>query len=125
MGKPKEAAIEQAMFVEKKVDPGAPTYSLNFLRLHPEISNESVPWHMHSDLQTEGGAPAMASRLTESHRFLRVVGQLAIALCIFGIPNSAHARNNCPWINEHSRSKIANLNRVGTGLRQLVLSAMN
>jgi len=58
MGKPKEAAIEQAMFVEKKVDPGAPTYSLNFLRLHPEISNESVPWHMHTDLQTEGGAPA-------------------------------------------------------------------
>jgi tetratricopeptide (TPR) repeat protein len=58
MGKPKEAAIEQAAFVEKKVDPGAPTYSLNFLRLHPEISNESVPWHMHSDLQTEGGAPA-------------------------------------------------------------------
>ncbi len=58
MGKPKEAAIEQAAFVEKKVDPGAPTYSLNFLRLHPEISNESVPWHMHSDLQTEGGATA-------------------------------------------------------------------
>jgi tetratricopeptide (TPR) repeat protein len=58
MGKPEQAAIEQAAFIEKKVDPGAPTYSLNFLRLHPEISNESIPWHMHSDLQTEGGAPA-------------------------------------------------------------------
>jgi len=58
MNKPNEAAIEQAAFVEKKVDPGAPTYSLNFLRLHPEISNESIPWHMHSDLPNEGGAIA-------------------------------------------------------------------
>jgi tetratricopeptide (TPR) repeat protein len=58
MGRTKEAADQQAMFVDKKVDPGAPTYSLNFLRLHPEISNESVPWHMHSDLRTEGGATA-------------------------------------------------------------------
>jgi tetratricopeptide (TPR) repeat protein len=32
MGKPKEAAEQQAMFVDKKVDPGAPTYSLNYLR---------------------------------------------------------------------------------------------
>jgi len=38
------------MFATKQVDPGAPTYSLEFLRQHPEISNESVPWHMHSDL---------------------------------------------------------------------------
>lgn len=50
MGKPKEAAEQQAKFVDKKVDPGAPTYSLNFLRIHPEISNESIPWHVHSDL---------------------------------------------------------------------------
>ena len=50
MGKPKEAAEQQAMFVDKKVDPGAPTYSLNYLRDHPEISTESIPWHIHSDL---------------------------------------------------------------------------
>ena len=55
IGKTKEAADQQAMFVDKKVDPGAPTYSLNFLRLHPEISNESIPWHMHTDLVTETG----------------------------------------------------------------------
>ncbi len=55
MGKPKEAAIEQEAFVDKKVDPGAPTYSLNFLRLHPEISNESIPWHIHSDLVNDAG----------------------------------------------------------------------
>jgi hypothetical protein len=46
----KEKAAEQAaMFATKQVDPGAPTYSMEFLRVHPEISNESVPWHLHSD----------------------------------------------------------------------------
>ena len=50
MGKPKEAAEQQDMFVDKKVDPGAPTYGLNYLRLHPEISIESIPWHVHSEL---------------------------------------------------------------------------
>jgi tetratricopeptide (TPR) repeat protein len=50
MGMPHKAADEQAKFVDKKTDPGAPTYSLNFLRLHSEISNESIPWHIHTDL---------------------------------------------------------------------------
>jgi Flp pilus assembly protein TadD len=44
-----KAAEQQALFVTKKFDPGAPTYSLDFLRMHPEISTESVPWHMHTD----------------------------------------------------------------------------
>ncbi len=57
MGKTKKAAEQQAMFVDKKVDPGAPTYSLNYLRAHPEISTESIPWHMHSDLPDAAGAP--------------------------------------------------------------------
>ena len=48
----KEKAKEQsAKFVTKKIDPGAPTYSLDFLRKHPEISIESVPWHVHKDLE--------------------------------------------------------------------------
>lgn len=55
MGNRDKAADEQAMFVDKKVDPGAPTYSLNFLRVHPEIANESIPWHMHSDLSGASG----------------------------------------------------------------------
>jgi tetratricopeptide (TPR) repeat protein len=57
MGRTKEAADQQAMFVDKKVDPGAPTYGLNFLRVHPEISTESIPWHMHTDLVTDEGVP--------------------------------------------------------------------
>jgi Tfp pilus assembly protein PilF len=49
MGMEKKAAEQAALFADKKVDPGAPTYSLDFLLKHPEISTESVPWHMHSD----------------------------------------------------------------------------
>jgi tetratricopeptide (TPR) repeat protein len=56
MGMPDKAAEQQAMFADKKVDPGAPTYGLNFLRLHPEISTESIPWHIHSDLEGGGGS---------------------------------------------------------------------
>jgi Flp pilus assembly protein TadD len=54
-GKMEEARNQQAMFADKKVDPGAPTYSLNFLRAHPEISVESIPWHVHSDMTEETG----------------------------------------------------------------------
>ena len=50
MGMKEKAAEQAAMFATKQVDPGAPTYSLEFLRKHPEISTESVPWHMHTDL---------------------------------------------------------------------------
>jgi Tfp pilus assembly protein PilF len=47
----KDKAVEQAaLFKTKKVDPAAPTYSLDFLRRHPEISTESVPWHLHTDV---------------------------------------------------------------------------
>jgi Tfp pilus assembly protein PilF len=50
MGMKDKAAEQAAMFATKQVDPGAPTYSLEFLRKHPEISTESVPWHMHTDI---------------------------------------------------------------------------
>jgi Flp pilus assembly protein TadD len=49
MGLKDKAAEQAALFATKQVDPGAPTYSLDFLRKHPEISIESVPWHMHED----------------------------------------------------------------------------
>ncbi|MGA2728835.1 MAG: tetratricopeptide repeat protein [Terracidiphilus sp.] len=46
-----QAAQESALYTIKRIDPGAPTYSLDYLRKHPEISNESVPWHVHSNVQ--------------------------------------------------------------------------
>jgi tetratricopeptide (TPR) repeat protein len=55
-----QSELEAAQYTIKRIDPGAPTYSLDYLRKHPEISNESVPWHVHSDIhnlpQTAGGA---------------------------------------------------------------------
>jgi len=45
----KQAAEEAAQYATKRIDPGAPTYSLDYLRKHPEISTESVPWHVHTD----------------------------------------------------------------------------
>ncbi|MFZ0594941.1 MAG: tetratricopeptide repeat protein [Bryobacteraceae bacterium] len=50
MGMKKEASEQAALFAVKQVDPGSPTYSLDYLRKHPEMSVESVPWHMHKDL---------------------------------------------------------------------------
>jgi tetratricopeptide (TPR) repeat protein len=53
LGMKDKAAEQAALFGTKQVDPSAPTYSLEFLRKHPEISTESVPWHMHSDISPE------------------------------------------------------------------------
>jgi tetratricopeptide (TPR) repeat protein len=58
MGMKDKAAEQAALFATKQVDPGAPTYSLEFLRKHPEISTESVPWHMHTDLPHEEAVAA-------------------------------------------------------------------
>jgi Flp pilus assembly protein TadD len=46
-----KAAEQAALYTTKRIDPAAPTYSLDYLRKHPEISIESVPWHMHTDLK--------------------------------------------------------------------------
>lgn len=55
-----KAAEQAAMFATRQIDPGAPTYSLEFLRQHPEISIESVPWHIHRD-PSAGSMTAQAS----------------------------------------------------------------
>ena len=70
------------------IDPGAPTYSLDFLRKHPEISNESVPWHMHSNLSLTSGQAAQAvsaaelrrSRSLNRRRFIRSLSRTALVL---------------------------------------------
>jgi tetratricopeptide (TPR) repeat protein len=55
-----EAATQAALYATKRIDPGAPTYSLEYLRKHPEISTESVPWHMHTDLKNPEATPNAA-----------------------------------------------------------------
>jgi tetratricopeptide (TPR) repeat protein len=53
LGMKEQAARESAAFADQKDDPTASTYALEFLRKHPEITSESVPWHIHSDLRPE------------------------------------------------------------------------
>ena len=55
MGMKEKAKEQSAMFVNKKTDPGAPTYSLDYLQHHPELSTESVPWHVHTELEHSVG----------------------------------------------------------------------
>jgi tetratricopeptide (TPR) repeat protein len=62
LGMKEAAARESAAFADQKDDPTASIYALEFLRRHPEITSESVPWHTHSDLTSlpsvAGGAGA-------------------------------------------------------------------
>jgi tetratricopeptide (TPR) repeat protein len=53
-GKRKLAHEQAELYSIKRIDPSAPTYSLDYLRKHPEISIESVPWHLHTDLKNGG-----------------------------------------------------------------------
>jgi tetratricopeptide (TPR) repeat protein len=62
LGMDDKASEQATLFADKKADPNSPTYSLEFLRDHPEISTESVPWHMHKDLSLDLAAiPPQAS----------------------------------------------------------------
>jgi Tfp pilus assembly protein PilF len=58
MGMKEKAAEQAAFFATKQVDPSSPTYSLDFLRKHPEISIESSPWHVHEEQPVDGSAVA-------------------------------------------------------------------
>ncbi|MFZ0270298.1 MAG: tetratricopeptide repeat protein [Acidobacteriaceae bacterium] len=58
MGMKQKSAQETELYRIKRVDPSAPTYSLDYLRHHPEISIESVPWHLHTDMPQGSGVSA-------------------------------------------------------------------
>ncbi len=61
LGMKAKAAVESAAFADQKDDPTASTYALEFLRDHPEIASESVPWHTHTDLTRQAAATAGTS----------------------------------------------------------------
>ncbi|MBI3651261.1 MAG: tetratricopeptide repeat protein [Acidobacteria bacterium] len=66
LGMRKQAAEQGAYFVDRKDDPNASAYSLDFLKTHKEISNESIPWHAHIEAGVEvakkpAGKPAKKS----------------------------------------------------------------
>jgi len=55
VGMKEAAAREAAYFADQKDDPAANAYALEFLRTHPDVTEESVPWHVHRAAATEGG----------------------------------------------------------------------
>jgi tetratricopeptide (TPR) repeat protein len=61
LGMKDKATIEAAKFADQKDDPTANTYALEYLRKHDEIAAESVPWHVHSEIDL-GNAKAGAGR---------------------------------------------------------------
>ena len=55
LGLKQKSSEEAARFAVEKDDPTASVYALEYLRVHPEIADESVVWHTH-DLD-HGGTP--------------------------------------------------------------------
>lgn len=55
-GDKQKAAAQAALFADEKDDPMASTATLGFLRAHPELSGESVPWHLHTADETATAA---------------------------------------------------------------------
>ncbi|HEX7175354.1 MAG TPA: tetratricopeptide repeat protein [Pyrinomonadaceae bacterium] len=47
LGRQEEARREAKIFADLKDDPGALPVASEFLRRHPEMKGESVPWHVH------------------------------------------------------------------------------
>jgi tetratricopeptide (TPR) repeat protein len=54
VGRTDEAKREGKIFADLKDDPGALSLANQFLRKHPEMSNESVYWHVHDLSRTPG-----------------------------------------------------------------------
>lgn len=54
LGKTDDARREAKIFADLKDDPGALSLANQFLRKHPEMSNESVYWHVHDLSRTPG-----------------------------------------------------------------------
>jgi tetratricopeptide (TPR) repeat protein len=62
LGRKAEAAREAAIFADQKDDPTANTYALDWLAKHPEITAESVPWHIHREPAGDLAAENQESR---------------------------------------------------------------
>lgn len=60
MGQQKEAEQQQALFITEKINSDARVEALKYLRAHPEVADESVPWHVHTDLPNPPHAVAMS-----------------------------------------------------------------
>lgn len=64
LGMKDQAREQAAYFADQKDDPLASTYALEYLRLHNEVAQESVPWHVH-DLDTHGATKSQITIKTD------------------------------------------------------------
>jgi tetratricopeptide (TPR) repeat protein len=55
MGMTKDAEEQQALFITEKINSDARTLSLDYLRKHPAVAIESIPWHVHNLLPPSNG----------------------------------------------------------------------
>jgi Cytochrome c554 and c-prime/Tetratricopeptide repeat len=62
LGMQDEAKREAKIFADLKDDPSALALANEFLRRHPEMSNESVPWHVHQLTAMKGMAAGAAGQ---------------------------------------------------------------
>lgn len=61
LGMNEEARREAKIFADQKDDPSALNLANEFLRQHPEMSNESVPWHVHILREGHGNQSASSA----------------------------------------------------------------
>ncbi len=57
LGMKQQAAEQAALFADEKDDPMAIRPAIAYLHQHPENSEESVPWHLHTDLNSTEASP--------------------------------------------------------------------
>ena len=67
-GNQADAVAEQTRFIDEKIDPGAPTYALDYIRQHPEISLETIPWHVHANVPVAEAATPAGNAATEQEQ---------------------------------------------------------
>ena len=96
LGMKEQAAREASAFADQKDDPTASTYALEFLRKHPEITSESVPWHTHSDLaaQPAAGGERVLNEVVVTGP-CPCSGLLTRVLCVFAQPARARRVGFC------------------------------
>lgn len=75
LGLKKQAAEQSAYFVDRKDDPNASSYALDFLKTHREVSNESVPWHTHLEASTTVAEKPFAKPVKKSAAKATFTGQ--------------------------------------------------
>ena len=108
MGHHDAAVAEQTMFIDEKIDPGAPTYALDYIRAHPEISLETVPWHLHTE--TAPNAVAATASAVPTHTPDHTPDRT--------LDNSAGMQTGdpCAWINTATASALLGGDATRTSL---------